>query len=64
MQREEHLGLEGDSCWRTLAGVGEEVDGLEEVSRIYIGEHHEIQANGMGSECGIDYPTQGNQLVA
>ena len=34
MQREEYLGLEGDSCRGTLAGVGEEVDGLEEVSRI------------------------------
>lgn len=33
MQREEYLGLEGGS-WRGLAGVGEEVDRLEEVSRI------------------------------
>lgn len=50
-------GPEGGSCWRSLAGVGEEVDRLGDVSRIWIGEDHELQVKGMGPECGIDYPT-------
>lgn len=60
IQREEYLGHEGGSCWWSLAGVGREVIGLGSS----VGPRLWTQAKGIGPECGIDYPTEGNQKVA